>query len=56
MAAKTSIDPARLLHDQLESASPDLLRSLLTTFLDALMSAGPTRSAAPRTGCRHRTG
>ena len=39
MAAKTSIDPARFLHDQLESASPDLLRSLLTTFLDALMSA-----------------
>ena len=39
MAAKNSIDPARFLHDQLESASPDLLRSLLTTFIDALMSA-----------------
>jgi len=39
MAAKTSIDPARFLHDQLESASPDLLRSPLTTFVDALMSA-----------------
>jgi putative transposase len=39
MAAKPSIEPARFLHDQLESASPDLLRSLLTTFLDALMSA-----------------
>jgi transposase-like protein len=39
MAAKPSIDPARMLHDQLASASPDLLRSLLTTFLDALMSA-----------------
>jgi putative transposase len=39
MAAKPGIDPARFLHDQLESASPDLLRSLLTTFLDALMSA-----------------
>jgi Transposase, Mutator family len=39
MTAKPSIDPARFLHGQLESASPDLLRSLLTTFLDALMSA-----------------
>jgi putative transposase len=39
MAAKPSIDPARMLHDQLESASPDLLRSLLTTFVDTLMSA-----------------
>src|SRR3954466_3718515 len=39
MAAKPSIDPARLLHDQLAAASPDLLRSLLSTFIDALMSA-----------------
>ena len=30
MAAKPSIDPARLLEEQLESASPDLLRSLLS--------------------------
>jgi putative transposase len=37
--AKPSIDPARFLHDQLESASPDLLRSMLSTFIDALMSA-----------------
>src|SRR5258705_2084248 len=37
--AKSSIDPARFLHDQLESASPDLLRSMLSTFIDALMSA-----------------
>ena len=66
MAAKTSIDPARFLHDQLESASPDLLRSLLTTFIDALMSAeadtvcgapygmpGPDRVNV-RNGYRHR--
>jgi putative transposase len=39
MAAKPSIDPARLLEEQLESASPDLLRSLLSTFIQALMSA-----------------
>ena len=35
MAAKPSIEPARFLHDQPQSASPDLLRSLLTSFLDA---------------------
>jgi putative transposase len=34
-----SIDPARLLHGHLTAASPDLLRSLLTTFIDTLMSA-----------------
>jgi transposase-like protein len=39
MTAPSSIDPARFLHDQLASASPDLLRSMLTPFIDALMSA-----------------
>ena len=39
MTAPSSIDPARFLHDQLAQASPDLLRQLLTTFIDALMSA-----------------
>src|SRR3954462_909198 len=33
------VDPARFLHEHLEQASPDLLRSMLTTFIDALMSA-----------------
>jgi transposase-like protein len=37
--AMPSIDPARFLHDQLESASPDLLRTMLSAFIDALMSA-----------------
>jgi putative transposase len=37
--AHPSIDPARFLHDHLAAASPDLLRSLLTTFIDTLMSA-----------------
>src|SRR5215472_9762226 len=66
MAAKPSIDPARFLHDQVASASPDLLRSLLTSFLDALMSAeadavcgAPYGMPAPgrvnvRNGYRHR--
>ncbi len=39
MTATPSIDPARLLHEQLAQASPDLLRELLTTFINALMSA-----------------
>jgi putative transposase len=39
VTAPSSIDPARFLHDQLASASPDLLRSMLATFISALMSA-----------------
>jgi putative transposase len=39
MTAPSSIDPARFLHDQLATASPDLLRSMLTTFINTLMSA-----------------
>jgi transposase-like protein len=39
MTAPSSIDPARFLHEQLAQASPDLLRQMLTTFIDALMSA-----------------
>ena len=66
MTAPSSIDPARFLHDQLSSASPDLLRSMLATFIDALMSAeadavcgapygmpGPGRVNV-RNGYRHR--
>src|SRR4051812_19353269 len=39
MTAVPMVDPARFLHEHLEQASPDLLRSMLTTFIDALMSA-----------------
>ena len=39
MTAPSSIDPARFLHEHLASASPDLLRSMLTTFINTLMSA-----------------
>jgi putative transposase len=66
MTAPSSIDPARFLQDQLESASPDLLRSMLATFINALMSAeadavcgapyglpGPDRVNV-RNGYRHR--
>jgi transposase-like protein len=34
-----SIDPAHFLHEQLAQASPDLLRQMLTTFINTLMSA-----------------
>ncbi len=66
MTAPSSIGPARFLHGQLESASPDLLRSMLATFINALMSAeadavcgapygmpGPERVNV-RNGYRHR--
>src|SRR5947199_4763836 len=39
MTAPSSIDPSRFLHEQLDQASPDLLRSMLTTFMNTLMSA-----------------
>jgi len=64
--AKSSIDPAGFLHDQLAAASPDLLRSLLSTFVEVLMSAeadalcgAPYGASSPervnvRNGYRHR--
>lgn len=39
MTVKPSIDPARLLEEQLAQASPDLLRELLQTFINTLLSA-----------------
>jgi len=39
MTANTSIDPSAFLHDQLSQASPDLMRELLGTFINALLSA-----------------
>jgi transposase-like protein len=66
VTAVPSIDPARFLHDELAQASPDLMRELLTTFVNALLSAQAdavcgaeygTRSADRtnrRNGYRHR--
>ena len=66
MAASGSIDPARFLHEHLAQASPDLLRSLLTTMIDTLMSAeadavcgaghgeGSAARVNHRNGYRHR--
>src|SRR4051794_6913924 len=39
MTAPSSIDPAHFLSEQLAQASPDLLRQMLTTFINTLMSA-----------------
>jgi transposase-like protein len=39
MTAPKSVDPNGFLREQLETASPDLLRAMVKTFADALMSA-----------------
>ena len=39
MAAPHSVDPAGLLEQHLASASPDLLREMISSFANAMMSA-----------------
>jgi putative transposase len=39
MTAVQPIDPSKMLSDQLAVASPDLLRDMMSTFIQALMSA-----------------
>ena len=39
MAASHIVDPAGLLSEALSEASPDLMRSLLQTMINALLSA-----------------
>jgi putative transposase len=39
MTAAPSIDPVRFLHEELAQASPDLMRHMLTSFVNALLSA-----------------
>src|SRR5215208_4836671 len=39
MTVSASIDPARFLDEELAQASPDLMRELLATFVNALLSA-----------------
>ena len=39
MTTPSSIDRAHFLHEHLQQAAPDLLRSMMTTFVNALMSA-----------------
>jgi hypothetical protein len=64
MTAPSSIDPLRFLDEQLASASPDLLRSMLTTFINTLVSAeadavcgaGYGQSSPDRVNVRNVTG
>ncbi len=39
MTAGPSIDPEAFLHEQLAQASPDLMRQMLATFINTLLSA-----------------
>jgi len=39
MAAPKSMNPAQFLREQAEAADPDVLRAMVKTFADALMSA-----------------
>src|SRR3954451_24205657 len=39
MAAPHSVDPAAMLEQHLQGASPDLLREMIATFANAMMSA-----------------
>jgi putative transposase len=60
MTAPSSVDPTRFLHEQLDQASPDLLRQMLTTFMNMLMSAEADAvcalgvAARPNGSCRAR--
>lgn len=66
MTVMPSIDPALFLDEQLAQASPDLMRQMLSTFINTLLSAqadslcgAEYRSRAPertnrRNGYRHR--
>ena len=52
MTAPSSIDPAHFLHEQLAQASPDLLRQMLTTFINTLMSADADAVCGAEYGAR----
>lgn len=66
MTAVPSIDPAQFLEEQLTQASPDLMRDLLSTFINTLLSAQadavcgaeyrtrPQERVNRRNGYRHR--
>jgi hypothetical protein len=53
MTVRSSIDPGRLIEEQLAQASPDLLRDLLQTFINVLLSA---EADAVWCRVRHRVG
>jgi transposase-like protein len=52
MAAIEGIDPTGWLDDQLATASPDLLRNMVKTFAEAVMSAAPDQRCGAEYGQR----
>jgi transposase-like protein len=52
MTAAPIIDPEQFLHEQLEQASPDLMRELLGTFINALLSAQADSVCGAESGAR----
>ncbi len=52
MTAPSSIDPARFLEEHLQQASPDLLRQMLTTFVNTLLSADADSVCGAEYGAR----
>ena len=56
MAAPHIIDPAGLLGQALTDASPDLMRHLLSTVINALLSAEADAICGAEYGGRHRSG
>jgi putative transposase len=55
MAAVEGIDPTGWLDDQLATASPDLLRSMVKTFAEAVMSAEADQLCGAEYGPESRT-
>ena len=56
MADITSVDLARVAGENLEQASPDLLRAMVKAFAEALMGAEADVLCGRRTGSPARTG
>ncbi|WP_187345610.1 transposase, partial [Serinicoccus sp. CNJ-927] len=55
MAAGLIIDPEQFLHEQLAQASPDLMRELLQTFINSLLSAQADAVCGAEYGTRTET-
>ena len=53
MTAAPSIDPEQFLHEKLAQASPDLMRTMLETFINALLSAQADSVCGAEYGTRY---
>lgn len=52
MTAGPSIDPEQFLHEQLAQSSPDLMREMLSTFINTLLSAQADSVCGAQYGAR----